>query len=100
MPRLKAGIALLEPIMNVVVDAPEQYQGDAGRRRQPPPRRDPELQPRQGPLPDLTPTSRWRSCSATRATCATSRAARRRSPWSRATTPPVKEELADLRAAS
>src|SRR5262245_269301 len=31
--------------------------------------------------------SRWRSCSATPATCATRRAGRRRSPWSRATTP-------------
>src|SRR5262249_21516465 len=34
-----------------------------------------------------TPTSRWRSCSGTPATCATRRAGRRRSPWSRATMP-------------
>ena len=61
--------------------------GRPGRRHQPPPRRDPELQQRQGPLPDCTPTSRWRNCSATPAICATPPAARRRSPWSRAITP-------------
>ena len=40
--QVKAGIVLLEPIMNVVVHRARQVPGRAGRRHQPPPRRDPE----------------------------------------------------------
>ena len=84
---VKAGITLLEPIMNVVVMAPEKYQGDlAGDIN----RRRGEIlnfTSRQGPLPDprLHPAGgavRLHQRSAQRRP-----AARRRSRWSRATTP-------------
>ena len=97
---VKAGITLLEPIMNVVVHGPGAVPGRPDRRHQPPPRRDPELQLATRAAARSTPTSRWRRCSATPATCATPPAARRRSAWSRATTPRSSEELADLRQAS
>ena len=45
-PRLKAGIMLLEPIMNVVVHRPGAVPGRPDARHQPAPRRDPEPQPR------------------------------------------------------
>ena len=65
--------------MNVVVHGPGAVPGRPDPRHQPPPRRNPELQRRTRAAACCTPTSRWRSCSATRASCATSPAARRRS---------------------
>ena len=69
----KAGLViLLEPIMNVVVLAPEQYQGtlagDINRRRG----NILNLQPRQGPLHDARLHSAGGAVRLHAATCATS----------------------------
>ena len=99
MRMVKAGITLLEPIMNVVVMAPENYQGDAGRRRQPPARRNPDFTSDKGrcsihayvPLAELFGyTSDLRN-----ATSGTASFTMEPSHYA-----PVREELADIRQAS
>ena len=73
--------------------------GRPGRRHQPAARRDPELQLGQGPLPDRTPTS---AGGAVRLHERSAQRDERHGVVQHGAEPlrPVKEELADLRAAS
>ena len=84
--QIKAGITLAGADHERGGAGPGAVPRRSDARHQPSPRRDPQLQHRTRAAASCTLTCRWPSCSATPASCATSRAARRRSAWSRATT--------------